>query len=702
MQQDQLFSSVNDKPKNQFELGKGLILEVKENYPQTAILSQNGIVIKRCKLADKTAKKLLVIEALEHGAMKSRLASALQMSRQTIDNYQGTVKHFGLDGLVKGYDPSVSKSVRVQREKHAQHNKRIPGNRARQLEQIRREKRQAREEQKHEQSVFKFGYEDSAILVEAENQPFSEQHDWEPSRYAGVATYLIALITEWKWLQLVMGYFGSAFKIFMVFLLMAARNIRSIENLKNVRHREAGIVLGLRQLASKPKLWQWFYNVSDKGRSISLVSDYFRYQISSGLVGLQFWFSDGHLLPYTGKQPVHYSYNTQRRMPVPGQTSMVTCDQHGRIVGFEIHEGKGNLKQYILNLGKRWNDDLPCSAVMVFDREGSANSNYSKLVLAGIPFVAWQKNINTEQLSGIEDSKFDKPFEFNGKSYKVFEDEKVITCDTVEDTEIGQHCFKLRHIFIWNQSSKRKTCALAWSGDTNLSTIDCARAILHRWGASENTFKHTKERHPLHYHPGFKLVESDRQEIKNPAVKQKQDQIKTIKKDLKKLYKKLSKAKEVLNKDGSPRENSVRERIKKNIDNYEAELDKLNGEKKALPEKVDPTTLEDYKSIKKIDNEGKNLFDFVTVSVWNARKMMVSWLRSFYSQDNEVVDLFYAIADCHGWIKSTKTEVIVRLEPLQQHSRRMAQEELCRKLTNMGAQMPNGKWIKIEVGESPI
>ena len=488
----------------------------------------------------------------------------------------------------------------------------------------------------------------------------------------------------------------------MVFLLMAARNIRSIEKLKNVRHREAGIVLGLKHLASKPKLWQWFYSVSDQGRSISLLSDYFRYQICSGLVGLQIWFTDGHLLPYTGKHTVHYSYNTQRRMPVPGQTSMVTCDQHGRIVGFEIHEGKGNLKQYILNLGDRYNDDLPCSPVMVFDREGSTNSFYSKLVLAGSPFVAWQKNINTEQLAAIEDCKFDEPFEFNGKSYKVFEDEKIITYCPSEGTEIGQHCFKLRHIFIWNQSSKRKTCALAWTGDTKMSTIDCASAILHRWGASENTFKHTKERHPLHYHPGFKLVESDRQEIKNPALKQKADQIKIIKKELKKLYKKLSKAKEVLNKDGSPRENSVRERIKNEIDNYEAELDKLNAEKKALPEKVDPSTLEDYKSIKKIDNEGKNLFDFVTASVWNARKMMVNSLRSFYSQDYEVVDLFYAIADCHGWIKSTKTEVIVRLEPLQQHSRRMAQEELCRKLTNMGTQMPNGKWIKIEVGESPI
>ena len=270
---------------------------------------------------------------------------------------------------------------------------------------------------------------------------------------------------------------------------------------------------------------------------------------------------------------------------------MVTCDQHGRIVSFEIHEGKGNLKHYILNLAEKYNDDLPCSAVMVFDREGSANSFYSKLVLAESPFIAWQKNINTEKLAAIEDSKFDEPFEFNGKSYKVFEDKKIITYCPSEDTKIGEHCFKLRHIFIRKQSSKRKTCALAWTGDTKMSTIDCACAILHRWGASENTFKHPKERHPLHYHPGFKLVESDRQEIKNPAVKQKTDQIKRIEKELKKLYKKLSKTKDVLNKDGSPRGNSVRERIKNDIDNYEAKLDKLNEEKKALPEKVDPTTL---------------------------------------------------------------------------------------------------------------
>jgi len=100
-------------------------------------------------------------------------------------------------------------------------------------------------------------------------------------------------------------------------------------------------------------------------------------------------------------------------------------------------------------------------------------------------------------------------------------------------------------------------------------------------------------------------------------------------------------------------------------------------------------------------NEGKYLFDFVTSSVWNARKLMVSWLQPFCRPENEVVDLFYVITNCYGWIKSTEKEVIVRIEPLEQRSRCMAQEELCRKLTSLGAHTPTRKWLKIEVGDSP-
>ncbi len=77
-------------------------------------------------------------------------------------------------------------------------------------------------------------------------------------------------------------------------------------------------------------------------------------------------------------------------------------------------------------------------------------------------------------------------------------------------------------------------------------------------------------------------------------------------------HKKNSRTKEVLNKDDSRRENSLKASLESGISQLEAKLTKLLNEKKQLPEKVDVSTLEDYKSFKKIDNEGKNLFDFVT------------------------------------------------------------------------------------------
>ena len=175
-----------------------------------------------------------------------------------------------------------------------------------------------------------------------------------------------------------------------------------------------------------------------------------------------------------------------------------------------------------------------------------------------------------------------------------------------------------------------------------------------------------------------------------------------MRKTLAKQYKNNSKAKEIVNKDGSRRENSAKSNIEKKIIELETEYATLLDKKKQLPEKVDVSSLEDYKSFKVIDNEGKNLFDFVTASVWNARKDMTDWLLSYYQNKNEYVDLFYAITQCHGWIKSEANRVVVRLEPLQQPVRRRAQEQLCNKLNALSAFTPLGKILQIEVGHSPI
>ena len=391
-------------------------------------------------------------------------------------------------------------------------------------------------------------------------------------------------------------------------------------------------------------------------------------------------------------------------MPMPGRTNLVTCDGSGRIVDFDIQEGKGDLRAHIGELKKKWQDELPDTPLMVFDREGYGGDFFNTLIQAEIPFVTWDKYVDTAKLATIESERFNETLIVNNKEYRLFEGEKTFsyTLETLdEEGKEQKQKFTVRRIYIWNKSSNRRTCGLAWTGDRDVSTMDCACAILNRWGASENTFKHLADRHPFHYHPGFRTQKSEDQEIANPEVKKQQTLLKSLKTKLGRLYKKISKAKDAFKKDGSERRNGVKKRLGDEISTLESEVESALQKKEQLPERVDVSGLENYRSFKRIDNEGKNLFDFVTSSVWNARKQMVDWLGQYYNQENEVVDLFYAITHCHGWVKSGKSEVIVRLEPIQQPKRRAAQEQLCRKLTSIGARLPSGKWLRVEVGDDP-
>ncbi|MEA3467462.1 MAG: hypothetical protein U9R57_04470 [Thermodesulfobacteriota bacterium] len=300
-------------------------------------------------------------------------------------------------------------------------------------------------------------------------------------------------------------------------------------------------------------------------------------------------------------------------------------------------------------------------------------------------------------MAEIEDRKFTEELEFNDKQYRYFVQSKDFTVST----DAGKETFSLRHFILWNIGSKHRTAGLAYTGDHDITGDDCIIGILNRWGASENTFKHIKERHPYHCHPGFKLVTSENQDIVNPILKELKKLVKTTRNSLIKLKAKLADATPVLNKDGSTRKNSVHSTLKTKISETEIQLKDTRKKSRKEPERVNTSDIEDYREYKQVDNEGKKPFDFITSSVWNSRKDMVDLLRPHWEQKNEIVDLFYAITECKGWIRSNKEEVRVRLEPLEQPRRRFAQERLCLKLTYLATRLSMGKLLVMEVGEDP-
>ncbi|ETR65789.1 MAG: hypothetical protein OMM_13714 [Candidatus Magnetoglobus multicellularis str. Araruama] len=92
-------------------------------------------------------------------------------------------------------------------------------------------------------------------------------------------------------------------------------------------------------------------------------------------------------------------------MMTPGQTNQVTCDITGRIVDFEIQEGKGDLKGQIVKLKQEWEEVLDETPTMVFDRECYGGEFFNILIDNQIPFVTWEKHLDSNKLNKIDDKK---------------------------------------------------------------------------------------------------------------------------------------------------------------------------------------------------------------------------------------------------------------------------------------------------------
>ncbi len=687
-------------------LNDWISVEYKRELNRAALFFR-GNYVKHVNLEDKIEKKLFFIELIEMGAKQTRIAEVFGISRQTLHNYVETKKRMGVKALIYSWRGNNEKEQRKQNAEEISFGNK--NDKLRELRHIETEKRKVEADKSQQLSVFDLP-QDAVGEVEELEQPFSREHDWKRTRYAGVSLFFAPLFRTWKWMDLVQGFLGCDFRIMLVFLLMSVKNVRSIEQIKHIRAGEAGTLLGIGKLPTKNTIHQWFWLAANKGHAMEMCHSFFKHQITAGIVSVWLWFTDGHMLPYSGKDRVHYAFNTQRRLPMPGRTSLVTCDVKGKVVDFEIEEGKGNLKEKIFRLADTWKEDAGRIPVMVFDREGSGNEFFYQLTQGKIPFVCWEKNCDTKKLNSIEEDLFNLKFKFNDKNYAVFEEEKICiyipkTDDKANDgkEEKEKVEYSLRRIYLHNMSSNRKICILSWSDENLMSTIDCAKAILSRWGASENTFKHQKDRHPLHYNPGLTKTDSENQFIANPQLSKLKITVKNLKAKIVGLSAKIGVTERKFNKDGTERSNSAYSRLSREISDNKQKLQESEEEKKTLPDRVDVSKLEDYRSFKTIDNEGKYLFDLVTSSVWNARKQMVDWLieYDFYNNKRDVVDLVYAMSDCQGWVKSTSEEVIFRMEPLQQPKRRIAQESLCRKLNELCARTQTGKWFYYEVGENP-
>ena len=671
--------NLNDKDMEIKPIGKGFGL--KKTGENSYTLYRYGVPEKQVDFKSKLDKRIFAVDlVLKYGAIKKRLADILDVSRKTLDVWIDTYEKEGAAALVNS---SKKGGGRKPREKMA----RPEGNKFNRYGRDREKEREKQSEIERLQLDVDFPSEEEE--KDSQSELFSHEQDWRENRYAGAFIYWAIFQNSYSLKGLFTWLYGQYNRVLYLFLMMHVTGIKTIEQLKTVYKREFGLLIGLKCLPSHPVLWRMIHNAVLLKRSYLAINHFFKTQISKGLVSLWQLFIDGHFIAYTGKEKVHKNYCTQSRQMQPGQNEIFIHDQSGSIVYFEIQEGKGDMVEVIRRKSAEYAqvmNNIP--PLFVVDRElwGVKKFHYLK----DCRFVTWERNTDKQKINSIEAKYFNIYLRVNETDYQIYE-----TKGKYRDNEGRQ--IELRRIIIWN--TKTNTRPVAVTNDPYEDTKTVARAMLNRWGKSENGFKHLGNRTNMQYNPLLDVTrESANQKIYNPWYDEVQKKIASAKKAVKTISQKIGQKPLTYNKDGSLRKNASRDRLIQEKEERQNELASLEEQIKNIPQYIDISESGDNKKFKMIETEGKNLWDLAETVFWNSRKKLTRLFQQYLPNERDLLPVLDAITRSRGKIKLTEDALIVKLEPLERPQFRHAQEQLCRRLNHMNVKLHNDKILRFDVG----
>lgn len=666
-----LFDTEGKSDKRQ--IGKSLEIVLRENEVS---VYRNYEYIETKQIKSSFEKRLAIVQLVNnYSAMKNRLAEAFDISRQSIDNWLNSFEKQGALGLINNTKDSWKKNPQ-----------RFKGNKSKELEQNRLEAKQ-HEQQKEAKRKAEQGlnlFDDSQLTPEPiKTDTYSDVYNFENNRYAG-SMLLIGMIEHlYHFHDLSAKVYDSEATFIYLFIQMHILDIGSIEQLKVIQKHEFGRVTGMSKLPSLPNVWKEVHEGVNAAKVDGFMADIFKYQAVNGLVGLEGLALDGHFRPYYGKEKVRSGYFTQRDKMMPGETQMFLHDDSGRVVYFETHEGKGDIvkslkkaSDYIegLNDGQK--------PLIAIDREVWGVKNF--IYLSGLRIVTWQKHVDATKLEEIDIKLFKAKLTKNGKSWKLYEDTKDF-----RDKEKNK--INLRRIILHNTANKKRLSMV--TTDREEDSLIIADTMLNRWGSNENTFKHTKERTPMHYNPTIRILnESSDQEIANPVYIDKNKELQKEKKTLAKIQRTIGKIPITQNKDEKLRKNQHRDDLNAKVILLNQKIKKLKNELDNIPERIDLDSIGE-KKYKQLDHEGINLWSLSGSIFWNSRKELIQRFAQYLPDFRDTIPVLEALIKAPGRIKSSPNSLLVTLETQETPRYKSAQIQLLRYVNNLNIKI-NGKLLR--------
>lgn len=220
------------------------------------------------------------------------------------------------------------------------------------------------------------------------------------------------------------------------------------------------------------------------------------------------WFYvDGHMRPYTGKHVIRKGWRMQDKTVRPGSSDYWVHDEDGRPlvrVGSPSHESMTKRLRPVarmLRLGLDEAGATETKVALVFDRAGAFPSEMAAVRDEGFEFVTYER----APYPTVATTAFDSKITVRGEVLQYVE---------LAEKNLRRGRGRVRRIHVLTENDEQFNI-LACS---DASADELIVALLDRWGAQENQFKHGVERFGMNQLDGRQVepVDPDEQ-IPNPA-----------------------------------------------------------------------------------------------------------------------------------------------------------------------------------------
>jgi transposase len=456
----------------------------------------------------------------------------------------------------------------------------------------------------------------------------------------------------------------------LTLFFLALLDLPTVEAAKYLRRGEFGALIGTPRAPSVKTLRRKLAELLPLERSMEFGQRLARRLVEQSQVATATLYVDGHMKVYSGKRKLGKTWNTQRRLPLPGFNSFYVGDLQGRPLLFINQEAGVSLSQAMPDLVKAIREVLGDRRfTIVFDRGGFDAKLFEWLDGEGIDFITYQVG-STKLAAGA----FHR--------HRVRLDGRWCYLHLAEDQVKVNRRGPWRRIVVLRPDGYQLPILTNGQAPPTEIVLLADR----RW-RQENFSKYMRQHKGLDQIASYQFEEvSGDRLLPNPARGQLQGQIRARARELKQLRADLGKT--ILQEPGQ-------DHIAKASPAITALQDQLAELRRSLrnaPSHV-PANQAGDRNVLKL--EQKTILDRFKLTAYQAEQWMLDRLLVHYPNPHDAHAMLRDFAQLSGDMRFQQGRIQITLDPPDTPSHRRALEGLCAELTQYQATFP-GTDIPVE------